>query len=363
VVEAGSMSTAAGEPAARVALLINNYDYARFVGEAVRSGLAQSPPYDEIIVVDDGSTDDSLAVLAPFAGDVRIVSQANTGQLGAVWRAVEESTSDYVHLLDSDDRVLPGAVDRIRAAVASSPVKAQFQLRAFSDESTLDSVFPTYPDGYDAAAMRTDNERLGFYACVPTSGSVFRRAFLRDLMEHDLDRRDNADGVPPLIAPYVGEVVSVNEPIVEYRVHAGSDSRWGSPTPALLDREMIRFRARWAEAERVLAGRGLSAPDVSGSAYLLERRMMTEALLGRRAPLRTALAHAERVLTSRLPARQRLVLAAWGAAMALSAPGARHGLVLSRRSASARGRLGRWISRATRARRGRTAPRPDGGAA
>ncbi len=107
----------------RFSIVICNYNYARYVGEAVESCLSQTYPADayEVIVVDDGSTDESLQVLDRFRGDARvqIVTQANGGQAAAFAAGVERATGDYVCLLDSDDVFEPEKLARVAAKLAT----------------------------------------------------------------------------------------------------------------------------------------------------------------------------------------------------------------------------------------------------
>ncbi|MCC2671779.1 MAG: glycosyl transferase, partial [Armatimonadetes bacterium] len=64
-------------------VIINNYNYARYLPEAVESALAQTYPHTEVVVVDDGSTDHSRAVLAGYGDRLRTVFQENGGQASA----------------------------------------------------------------------------------------------------------------------------------------------------------------------------------------------------------------------------------------------------------------------------------------
>ena len=68
---------------ARVSIVVTNHDYAEYVTDAVDSALAQRGASVEVIVVDDGSTDESLAVLAPYRRRVRLIAQPNGGQAAA----------------------------------------------------------------------------------------------------------------------------------------------------------------------------------------------------------------------------------------------------------------------------------------
>jgi glycosyltransferase involved in cell wall biosynthesis len=93
-----------------VSAIIPNYNYARYVGEAVESALGQTYPNIEVIVVDDGSTDNSLEVLEQYRDRVKIVRQENSGVCAARNRGVAESKGEYIAFLDADDIWLPEKV-------------------------------------------------------------------------------------------------------------------------------------------------------------------------------------------------------------------------------------------------------------
>jgi glycosyltransferase involved in cell wall biosynthesis len=89
----------------RVSVVVPAYNLARFLPAALDSALAQDWPADalEVIVVDDGSTDETPAVLAHYAGRVRAIRRPNGGLVAAVDRGLAAVTGDYVALLDADD--------------------------------------------------------------------------------------------------------------------------------------------------------------------------------------------------------------------------------------------------------------------
>lgn len=87
----------------RVSVVIPSYNYGAFVAETVESALAQTVRPHEVIVVDDGSTDDTRARLAPYADRVRYVHQANRGLSAARNHGIAEATGDWIALLDADD--------------------------------------------------------------------------------------------------------------------------------------------------------------------------------------------------------------------------------------------------------------------
>jgi glycosyltransferase involved in cell wall biosynthesis len=79
------------------------YNTERYVAEALTAILSQTHPPDEVIVVDDGSTDGTLAELERFRGEIRVVRQGNLGVAGAMNRCFEEARCDYMAKCDADD--------------------------------------------------------------------------------------------------------------------------------------------------------------------------------------------------------------------------------------------------------------------
>lgn len=344
----GAGSDPSGRPAPTVSAVVVNYNYEAYLGEAVESLLAQSPPFDEVLVVDDGSTDGSVAVAERYAPRVRLVRKANGGQLSACLAGARACRSDYVYFLDADDRAKQGLVSAVARALADLPVKVQFPLEAVDgDGKPTGSVFPTFPVGYDAARMVEDNSVTGFYTCPPTSGNVYRRQQLLDLDASALDLRDFVDGPPTLVLPYLGEIVSLHEPWAQYRLHGGNHSQWYRPTPELLQGEIRWFHRRWAQACAVMGWDEPPFADVE-PAYVLERRLMILALEGRSWTGGAALAFARRTAQANVPPQHVAALVLWAALLVLPSRRLRRRLVTARRSPSDRPAALRWLVRLLR---------------
>jgi glycosyltransferase involved in cell wall biosynthesis len=111
-----------------VSVIIPVYNYDRYLGEAIESVLSQTYQHLEVIVVDDGSTDQSSEVARSFAGrGVRYCQQVHAGIGPARNKGVELARGDYFAFLDADDRW--------------PQEKIELQLRAFESDSTLEMVF------------------------------------------------------------------------------------------------------------------------------------------------------------------------------------------------------------------------------
>ena len=121
-----------------VTVVIPCYNQAHFLGEAIESVLSQSYRNFEVIVVDDGSTDNTSEVASRYEG-VRLVRQENRGLSGARNRGMREAKGEYVVFLDADDRLLPGALEAGLRCFEAHPECAfvSGQSRLIAEDGTL----------------------------------------------------------------------------------------------------------------------------------------------------------------------------------------------------------------------------------
>ena len=106
-----------------VTVLIDTYNYARFVGRAIESALQQEydgPPI-QVLVVDDGSTDDTADVVRRYGSQVEYIPKSNGGQASALNVGFREARGEIVCLLDGDDYFYPGKVQRVADAFRNRP--------------------------------------------------------------------------------------------------------------------------------------------------------------------------------------------------------------------------------------------------
>jgi glycosyltransferase involved in cell wall biosynthesis len=104
-----------------VSVLINNYNYGQFLEAAIASALNQTYPHTEVIVVDDGSTDNSRAIIARFGDRIIPVLKKNGGQASALNAGFDASKGEIICLLDADDLFLPHKVASIVELFQAQP--------------------------------------------------------------------------------------------------------------------------------------------------------------------------------------------------------------------------------------------------
>src|SRR5258706_6591961 len=105
----------------RISVIIPTFNSAALVTAAVDSVLAQTTPPTEILVVDDGSTDDTRQRLAPYAGRLRYLHQQSKGVAAARNLGLKQATGEFVAFLDADDIWHPRKLERQLTAMTANP--------------------------------------------------------------------------------------------------------------------------------------------------------------------------------------------------------------------------------------------------
>lgn len=221
-----------------VSVAIASYNYARFLSECLDSCRQQTVAVDEVVVIDDGSTDDTPAVLLDYAArhpdlNLRTVRQANGGMCAANNAAFALCTGDVVFLLDADDVMQPTRVEKVIAALRT-PVQGQVpgwvhhRIVRFSDMHADLGTTPLYPDGAPEGMLA---DRLVDTGESPvftsSSGLAFRREVLAAIGPLDEHRVMAQDMQLWMAAALVSPVAWIPEPLTRYRMHNQSDSAGG----------------------------------------------------------------------------------------------------------------------------------------
>jgi glycosyltransferase involved in cell wall biosynthesis len=225
-----------------VSIIINNYNYGRFLRDAIESALRQTYPFIEVIVVDDGSTDESRSIIEEYArvGKVIPVLKQNGGQASAFNAGFAASRGDFILFLDADDVILPTCVEEALAAWREGATKVQWRMQLVNEKLQPEGrlrpeAHMAFPSGDFKNVLLTWRD----YPTAPTSGNLFARRFLMDVLpipEHLW--KITADGYLNTMAGLMGYVISLNRSLGLYRIHGNNN--W---TTDVVDIEKLRIKA------------------------------------------------------------------------------------------------------------------------
>jgi glycosyltransferase involved in cell wall biosynthesis len=226
-----------------VSILINNYNYGRFLGAAIDSALNQSYPHIEVIVVDDGSTDDSRAVMARYGDRIHAIHQTNSGQPVAIHTGFLASRGDIICLLDADDLFLPDKVASVVAAWRANPHACVVYHQMQNVDAQLQHMGRPWPHAVLRGNIRRRVERAGGWWPRPnTSALAFGRPLLERLMPVPSGpQRIWTDTYLTNAAPFFGEIVGIRAPLTLYRVHGANASMVGQTNPST-HTQLLRHR-------------------------------------------------------------------------------------------------------------------------
>ena len=210
-----------------VSIIINNYNYARYLAAAIDSALAQTWHPLEVIVVDDGSTDDSWAVIERYGDRVHAIRQPNGGQGAAYNAGFAASRGEWVMFLDSDDLL------DVRRAGAHAVVRRRTRwsrCRAICAASTpmASRSAAQCPTSRTTATCGRSSNAFRQYGAPPSSGNLYRRRAIAPYFPmHAPAWRRSADTVPSLLCVFHGLVVTVPGTIGCYRLAHDAARRSG----------------------------------------------------------------------------------------------------------------------------------------
>jgi glycosyltransferase involved in cell wall biosynthesis len=214
-------------------VVIPTYNAARYIGMAVESVLDQSFRDVEVIVVDDGSTDDTGAAMSKYGPPVRYLCQENSGVAAARNRGIEESSGRYVAFLDADDTWLPGKLGRQVAAMAQDKrCRASYTARVVCTED-LEPI--TVQRSVRRATLLIEGLLLAGNT-IGISTVMCERSLFSVVGGFDRQLSQCADWDMCVRLATVTEFLYVDEPLVTYRQHTLNMSR----DARLLERDSVR---------------------------------------------------------------------------------------------------------------------------
>lgn len=205
-----------------ISIVVNNYNYARFLGAAIDSALAQSHSEVEVVVVDDGSSDASRDVMSSYGSRIQVVLKENGGQASAFNAGFQRTSGDIVMFLDADDTLSPNAAAAVARAWRLGVSKVHFPLEVMDEYGRATGKHhPRQRLG--AGDLIEVLLKYGAYTTAPTSGNAFCRRFLEKVLPiPESEWKDDADCYLVFLAPFHGPVIALPEALARYRVHGTS---------------------------------------------------------------------------------------------------------------------------------------------
>ncbi|RAK02559.1 glycosyl transferase family 2 [Larkinella arboricola] len=218
----------------KASILINNYNYGKYIEKSILSALNQTYKNIEVIVYDDGSKDDSISRIKKYSKSIEIIANENYGkghcwnQINAINQAFKKSSGDIIFLMDSDDCFFKDKVEKIVSIFEKSPnvIYVQHKFELVDEE---DNILP-----YEKRPFFSDinvlngiyfTKRLDFFF-TQTSGQCFRRSFLQKILPLQEDELSLVcvDVRLTRLAAFEGDIISLQDKLTSYRIHTNNHS-------------------------------------------------------------------------------------------------------------------------------------------
>lgn len=221
-----------------VSVIIDNYNYGCFLPQAIESVLAQSYRSFELVVVDDGSTDNSRQVIESYGDRLTAVFQENAGQGEAFNSGIAQSEGEIICFLDADDYFYKDKLAKVVAGFSEHPEWVQIshgRTVVNREGLTISSGATTLSQG----DVRHLLLQWGRYAMGITSGLAYRRTALQEVLPIPTKSTEAADTFLTAVIPFHGEVGCINEPLMFYRAHGKNRQAYSGNWSRMLEQREL----------------------------------------------------------------------------------------------------------------------------
>ncbi len=257
----------------KISVVITAYNSAAYIGQAIQSVLTQTRPVDEIVVVDDGSIDETAAIVAAYApSGVRLVWQENQGAGAARNRGIAATSGDLLTFLDGDDVWLPEKTEWQLDYLQSHPAAAMVSgYKWWWDARSGERKLVTY--GVRPPA-RLDREVLIRNVVGNPSMALLRRSILAEVGLFEPGLRWGQDWELWIRIATRAEIGFIPRPVIFYRWHPDNLShyrRWDRLDCLFgISRRAIRH-SRPAWRRPLLLARAWSQTELDRALYTIKR--------------------------------------------------------------------------------------------
>jgi len=260
-------------------VLVDSYNYGQYVEEAVASALGQNFPTNEreILVVDDGSTDDTETRMRKYRGAIRYIRKENGGQASAFNFGFAHARGEVIALLDADDVWLPEKLERVHEEFERHPEAGMLYHRVHLWDGARDVSEDPY---FVALSGRIPESRstLLKYPMVGTSCLAFRRQTLQEILPVAEGLRFQADAYLTALIIFVAPIVALPEFLGKYRLHGDNlfQANSDQTSKPQLERRMVMRQTLLCEIEKWLRDHGRRVDSTAIRAYLKQWTLAQE---------------------------------------------------------------------------------------
>jgi glycosyltransferase involved in cell wall biosynthesis len=196
-----------------ISVVVPAYNYAAYIGETIDSILAQTYRNIEIIIIDDGSTDNTAQVVQAYGDQVRYVAKQNEGLSAARNTGTQHAQGEYIAYIDADDTLAPTFVEATLSALNAHPEAAfAYTQQRFFEAASGVTTFPPY----NLEQLKQANN---IPACILIRANVAKQHPYDPQFKAWEDWDHNL-----LLAEHGLHGVLVNEPLINYRKHHDTQS-------------------------------------------------------------------------------------------------------------------------------------------
>ena len=306
----------------KVSIIINNFNYAEYIASCIESAVDQTYSNIEVIVCDDGSTDNSRPIIESYGSSVIAIFKPNGGQASAFNAGYKKSSGDLIIFLDADDMLWTSCVSEVVRHWRSDLTKLHFNLAIIDGSGKSLGLYfkPPLPRGDLRQQLITD----GTAASMPTSGNVFPRGFLDQIMPMpEVGWERDADAYLLNLAALSGEVGAVDKPLGGYRSHGRNVTAMvkegkvnKSGLRKFLQREILTDQSLAAYGQKIGVPYRLgtligSLPHLQ-QLFLHEKLFREDHCFGGKGPFRIFILYMRLLLSSRsLPRYKKSIIGCW----------------------------------------------------